>query len=74
MLIKSGALVISLDFELSWGIRDFESIGNRNKILPTRQVVPMLLEMFKKYDIHATWATVGFLFFESKTERSEELV
>lgn len=68
MLTKSGALVISLDFELSWGIRDFESIGNRNKILPTRQVVPMLLEMFKKYDIHATWATVGFLFFESKTE------
>lgn len=63
-----GALVISLDFELVWGIRDLESTGYRKDLMPTRQVVPRLLDMFKKYDIHATWATVGFLFFDSRTE------
>lgn len=63
-----GALVISLDFELVWGVRDLESTGYRKDLMPTRQVVPRLLGMFQKYDIHATWATVGFLFFDSSTE------
>ena len=68
MSTKTGALVISLDFELLWGIRDLGEAGKRSKILLTRQVVPKLLDIFKKYDIHATWATVGFLFFESRNE------
>ena len=67
--MKTGSLVISLDFELIWGIYDLQpSISKREEILKTRKVVPMLLNMFKKYDIHATWATVGFLFFESRNE------
>jgi len=68
MSTKSGALVISLDFELLWGIRDLETAGKRDKILLTRQVVLQLLDLFRKYDIHATWAIVGFLFFESRDE------
>jgi hypothetical protein len=30
--------------------------------------VPRLLDLFHKYEIHATWATVGFLFFETRSE------
>lgn len=68
MSTKTGALVVSLDFELLWGVRDLELTGKRSKILLTRQVVSRLLDLFQKYDIHATWATVGFLFFESRDE------
>lgn len=64
----TGAFVISLDFELVWGVRDLEIIGKRKDLMPTRVVVPRLLELFKKYEIHATWATVGFLFFETRED------
>ena len=64
---KSGTLIISLDFELLWGVRDFAGEKKANSILLTRQVVPKLLNLFQKYSIHATWATVGFLFFESRS-------
>ena len=63
-----GTFLISLDFELLWGIRDFADQEKANGLLPTRQVVPRLLDLFQKYDIHATWATVGFLFFSSQLE------
>jgi peptidoglycan/xylan/chitin deacetylase (PgdA/CDA1 family) len=64
-----GQLVISLDFELLWGVRhhlDRESYG-RN-ILGVREAIPAMLELFAKHGIHATWATVGFLLCESKDE------
>jgi peptidoglycan/xylan/chitin deacetylase (PgdA/CDA1 family) len=65
---KFGILIISLDFELLWGIRDFAKENKVQSLLSTRQVVPRLLELFQKYDVHATWAAVGFLFFETRTE------
>ena len=66
--MKNGTFVISLDFELMWGIRDLEHTSKGDNIIATRDVVPRLLDLFVKYDIHATWATVGFLFFESRAE------
>ena len=33
-----------------------------------RNVIPYLLDLFAKADVHATWATVGFLFFDEKDE------
>jgi len=39
-----------------------ESIRNVHK------VVPRLLQLFSKYNVHCTWATVGFLFFNEKNE------
>ncbi len=64
-----GTLVISLDFELHWGIRDQVSIARyRDNLLGVRQAIPALLDLFTRYDIHATWATVGLLFFESREE------
>jgi peptidoglycan/xylan/chitin deacetylase (PgdA/CDA1 family) len=59
----TGALVISLDFELYWGVRDSKSLAQyRANILGVRDAVPAMLELFRRYGIHATWATVGFLF------------
>jgi peptidoglycan/xylan/chitin deacetylase (PgdA/CDA1 family) len=66
-----GALVLSLDFELHWGVRDHEPISGpyRQNLLGAREAIPRLLEMFKRYEISATWAIVGFLFAESREHR-----
>jgi peptidoglycan/xylan/chitin deacetylase (PgdA/CDA1 family) len=64
-----GTFVISLDFELHWGVRDHRTVAEyRENLLGVRRVVPALLALFSEYGIHATWATVGFLFFESRDE------
>jgi len=64
-----GGLVISLDFELHWGVRDVWSVdGYRENLLGARAAVPALLALFREFGIHATWATVGLLFFESRDE------
>lgn len=57
-----GALVISLDFELHWGIRDHVSIdAYRDNLQGTRTAIDEMLRLFTYYEVHATWATVGFL-------------
>jgi hypothetical protein len=62
-----GGFVISLDFELMWGVRDQYSVDFYGKnILGVRQVVPRLLDMFARHDLGCTWATVGMLFFEER--------
>ena len=66
---RLGNFVISLDFELMWGVRDHatrESYG-RN-VLGGRQAVAAMLDLFHKRGISATWATVGALLCESKDE------
>jgi hypothetical protein len=64
-----GTFVISLDFELHWGVRDHRSVADyRENLLGVRRVVPALLSLFSEFGVHATWATVGFLFFESVDE------
>ena len=71
---RPGTLVISLDFELYWGVRDRKSLDEyRANLLGVRRVVPALLDLFSSYDIHATWATVGFLFCETRDELLEAL-
>jgi peptidoglycan/xylan/chitin deacetylase (PgdA/CDA1 family) len=62
-------LVISLDFELHWGSFDKFQLAKRKTIYSTtRAVIPQILDLFSKYEIKATWATVGFLFFDKKSE------
>ncbi len=64
-----GQLVISLDFELLWGVRDHADRDSyRQNVLGARDAVPRILELFAQNEIRATWATVGFLFCESKEE------
>lgn len=67
--MENGKFVVSLDFEIFWGVRDAVNLKEyKNNLLAVHQVIPLLLQMFKKYNIHATFATVGFLFFENKEE------
>jgi peptidoglycan/xylan/chitin deacetylase (PgdA/CDA1 family) len=64
-----GAFVISLDFELIWGVRDKRTIADYGmNILGVRQAIPAMLDLFAERGIGATWATVGFLFFENKDD------
>ncbi len=64
-----GNFIISLDFELYWGMRDVQTLDSyKEHIRNVHIVIPKLLELFKKYEIHATWAIVGFLFNNSKDE------
>jgi peptidoglycan/xylan/chitin deacetylase (PgdA/CDA1 family) len=61
----SGVFVISLDFELYWGMRHLASVRDYlPRLVGARATVPALLRLFTEYSIHATWATVGFLFFD----------
>jgi len=64
---EPGVLIISLDFELHWGV--FQFVSNKSPYLKnlqrTPQVIDFMLDIFKRREISATWATVGFLFAES---------
>ena len=65
----AGTLIVSLDFELFWGMLDQCALEDyQENVLGGRKAIPQMLELFRKYDIHATWATVGFLFAENYEE------
>ncbi len=67
--MKTGNFVISLDFEIYWGVRDVMKLDDyRDNLLGVRTVIPGLLHLFEKYSVHATFATVGLLFFDDKVE------
>lgn len=67
--MKNGKFVISLDFELMWGVRDKRTIASYGKnILGVHEVIPSLLNLFSLHKIKATFSTVGFLFFDNKEE------
>lgn len=70
MSAPPGGLVVSLDFELEWGVRDTLAAGGgyRDHLLGAREAVPRILDLFAEFEVHATWATVGFLFAESRDE------
>lgn len=64
-----GSLIVSLDFELFWGMLDQCTLdAYQENVLGGRAAIPRLLELFERHGIHATWATVGFMFAESKEE------
>lgn len=66
---RSSHFVISLDFELMWGVRDHLSVAQYGtNIRGVREAIPRLLDLFDRFAIRATWATVGFLFCEDKDE------
>lgn len=66
---QPGVFMISLDFELRWGTRDSIPLDRyRRNVLGARRVIPHLVAAFAASGVHATWATVGFLFFDRKEE------
>jgi Polysaccharide deacetylase len=66
--------VVSLDFELMWGVRETRTIESYGRnILGARAVIPRLLDLFLRHRVHATWATVGMVLFERKRDLLEAL-
>lgn len=66
--------MISLDFEMMWGVRDIVTIDTYGQhIKGVHQVIPTLLDCFTRHGIRGTFATVGFLFFDNKQELLQNL-
>jgi peptidoglycan/xylan/chitin deacetylase (PgdA/CDA1 family) len=64
-----GYFVVSLDFELFWGMSDVTTIAEYGpNVAGERTAIPRMLDAFTKYGIHATWATVGMLMCRNKEE------
>ena len=72
-----GTFTISLDCELHWGgFEKWQLSGFGFRVsgledynqyfLNTRKIIPEMLDLFSKYGIHVTWATVGLLMHENK--------
>lgn len=69
---NTGKFIISLDFELLWGVRDKKTPDTYGKnILGVWEAIPKMLETFDKHSVRATFATVGLLFASSKKELIE---
>lgn len=69
MKSNRGSFVISLDFELMWGVRDEVSKHTYGEhIKGVHIALPKLIKCFEEYRIAATFATVGFLFCRDKEE------
>ena len=67
--MKTSFFTVSLDLELFWGVYDAASINSYgSNILGGREAIPKILTLFKKYNIHASWATVAMASFENKRE------
>src|SRR5262249_35841561 len=73
-LEKLGILVISLDFEIYWGVRDLVTLDEyRDNLLGVRKVVPGMLQLFRQYGVRVTWATVGLLFHSTREQMMQSL-
>ncbi|MFT5592923.1 MAG: hypothetical protein ACI8SR_001289 [Oceanicoccus sp.] len=56
---ETSHFVISLDFELLWGVLDSRGEEYFESIEKVHIVIPKILKLFEKYQINCTWATVG---------------
>jgi len=71
---QKSCFIISLDFELDWGVRATKPLEDyKDNLLGARSVIPVLLNIFHEYKIYTTWAIVGLLFFESRDEMLKNL-
>lgn len=70
---SKGTLVISLDYELMWGCCEWstpEEYGKSN-VAHVPMVINRMISLFHKYDVHATFATVGMIMLKGKEEASK---
>lgn len=71
---KQGTFIISLDFELFWGVHDvYKKEQYEQNVRGAHNVVLSLLEMFSQYGIHATWAIVGMIYYKNRQELSRSI-
>lgn len=66
----NGTLIISLDFEMTWGgVGIWDTSGYKEtNVANVRQVVARMLDLFNKYGVKATFATVGLIMLKDKSE------
>lgn len=66
---EPGAFVVSLDFELYWGMRDVVTLeAYRANLEGSPAAIRRMLDLFEQREIHATWACVGLLFAKDAEE------
>lgn len=66
---NNGLFVISLDFEMLYGLNNLPNQElQKQNVLGGRKAIGKILENFRNYNIHATWATVGMIMASDKTE------
>ena len=71
---NQGYFVISIDFEMYWGVRDVYSLDDyRRQYAGEREAISQMLKLFVKHGIHATWSVVGLLFFQDKKAALDRL-
>lgn len=64
-----GHFIISLDYEIHWGVFDNKSvIDYRENLENVNKVIDRLLEMSHQYGIKITFSTVGLLFARDKND------
>ena len=62
-----GVFVVSLDFELAWGVDGGRVREHyRANLEGVRPAIAGILDLFREFEIHATWAVVGLLFFRDR--------
>ncbi|MFH4969065.1 polysaccharide deacetylase [Gaetbulibacter sp. M240] len=65
----NGKFVISLDFELHWGLFDLKTVSQYQENLEnTPKALKSIVDLSNQYNIRLTVATVGFLFAKNKKE------
>lgn len=70
MMKNKGSLVISLDYEMMWGCREWSSPDNygQSNVAKVPEVITGIMSLFRKYNIHSTFATVGMIMLKNKDE------
>lgn len=65
--LKKGVVVFSADFEMAWAFRysKKQAANAVAKGLEERENVPVFVQLFEKFNIPVTWATVGHLFLKA---------
>lgn len=70
----TGSFTISLDLELYWGVRDKRSLASYSaNLLGVRRAVPAMLRSFVAHGVNATWAAVGLLLFDNRSDLMDHL-
>lgn len=60
--VSTSKFVISLDFELFWGVSDQHTVGGYGRnVLGEWEAIPRMLAMFRQHRLRVTWATVGMI-------------
>lgn len=72
---RRGAFIVSLDFELLWGVIDKHGPNDygQSNVKNVEKVLPKMVGLFEKYGVKATVGYVGMMFYHEKNELLREL-